>query len=332
MMDVIQPVGFSRFSLVRKSSLSVVIALCLLCACPAGQHSSSEKSSPVSASASDSQLLVVCTTSLLTDATKSIGGTKIRVSGLMGPGVDPHLYQARPSDMDLLAAADLIIYHGLHLEAKLADVLAAMGKSRPVLAAAEAALPAELLITAGGESGSPDPHVWFDVELWMRVCERIGRELALLDPENAQSYKESTAAYLLQLEDVHEYVSREAERVPDHLRYLITAHDAFGYFGHKYSFTVMGLQGISTEAEAGTGDVRQLTDFIVSHKLPAIFVESSVPVRSIEALVAAAAARGHKLVIGGELYSDALGAADGPAGNYPGMVRHNIDTIVRALR
>lgn len=290
-----------------------------------------ESQSPRNAGFTGELPVVVCTTGMLGDAVRQIGGEHVEVHALMGPGVDPHLYKARPSDMEQLARADLIVYHGLHLEAKLADVLEQMGKTRNVLAAAELAIPAADLLTPNGGGGMHDPHVWFDVSLWKPVCARIGEELGALDPARSAEYARRTSDYLATLDTLDQYVSQQAATVPEDKRVLVTAHDAFGYFGRKYGFTVVGLQGISTEAEAGTGDVQRLTDFIVERKLPAIFVESSVPVRNIEALLAAAEARGHTVRNGGELFSDALGADGTPAGTYDGMVRHNIDTIVAAL-
>lgn len=277
------------------------------------------------------KLQIVCTTGMLADAARIIGGDRVRVRGLMGPGVDPHLYKARPSDMELLAQADLIVYHGLHLEAKLAEVLDRLGESRPVLAAAQSAIPSAMLLSAEGSGSAPDPHVWFDVELWIPVCERIGKELATLDKAHAAEYAQRSADYREELEALHSYVNEQALKVPAAQRVLVTAHDAFNYFGRRYGYEVLGLQGISTEAEAGTGDVQRLTDFIVERRLPAIFVESSVPVRNIEALIAAAGARGHAVRVGGSLFSDALGDDGTPEGSYLGMVRHNIDTIVAAL-
>jgi manganese/zinc/iron transport system substrate-binding protein len=275
-------------------------------------------------------LRVVATTGMIADAAREIGGERVEVVGLMGPGVDPHLYKASEGDVRRLFRADVILFHGLHLEARMADVLEHMG-GRVLTVPVARAVDESLLMPSADYAGSYDPHIWFDVRLWMEATRAVRDALAQADPEHAGEYAERAERYRWELEALDGYVREQAMRVPEHLRVMITAHDAFGYFGRAYGFEVRGLQGLSTTAEAGTADVQGLASFIVERRVPAVFVESSIPTRTIEAVQAAVRARGHRVQIGGELYSDALGDAGTPAGRYTGMVRHNIDTIVGAL-
>ena len=276
------------------------------------------------------QLQVVATTGQIADAATIVGGEHVHVTGLMGPGIDPHLYVASEGDVSLLQEADVIFYNGLFLEAQMAEVLEQLGKRKTVTAVAEQIDPADLLEWEQ-YPGQYDPHVWFDVTLWMQVVEAIRDTYIEVDPDNAADYQANTDLYLAELEELDAYVREQAQRVPADKRVLITAHDAFHYFGRAYGFEVRGLQGISTATEASTADVRALADFIVERQIPAIFIESSVPVRNIEALQAAVAAQGFEVKIGGQLFSDALGDAESGGDTYVKMVRHNIDTIVTAL-
>ena len=273
---------------------------------------------------------VVTTTNLIGDLARRVGGDRVRVESLMGPGVDPHLYKASESDVRRLAEADLILYNGLHLEGKMGDILGKMGRGRPVLAVTEAMPEAELLDPPEYE-GLHDPHVWFDVGLWARTVEPVVEALSELSPADAATFRANGDAYRAELEALDAWVRSEIERIPPELRVLVTAHDAFGYFGRAYGVHVVGIQGISTLAEAGLRDVERVVDLVVEREIPAIFVESSVPRRTIEAVLAAARDRGHEVTIGGELYSDSLGAADGPEGTYEGAVRYNVSTIAGAL-
>lgn len=275
-------------------------------------------------------LRVVATTGMVGDAARRIGGEHVAVTTLMGPGVDPHLYKASEGDVRLLAEAGLILYNGLHLEGKMGDVLVKMARTRPVVAVSED-LPRDELREPPEMAGQYDPHVWFDVALWARTLAPIERELARLTPGQAATFAANRQAYEIELAELDAWVKERILTIPVEQRVLITAHDAFGYFGRRYGIRVVGLQGISTLAEAGLKDVERVVDEIVAKRIPAIFVESSVPRRAIEAVQSAVRSRGHEVVIGGQLFSDALGAADSPAGNYPGMVRANVDTIVRSL-
>jgi manganese/zinc/iron transport system substrate-binding protein len=289
--------------------------------------------SPTQATGSDpgdGPLRVVATIGQITDIARIVGGDHVQVVGLMGPGIDPHLYVASESDVDTLQQADIIFYNGLFLEAQMAEVLEQLGDRKTVTAVAEAIDPTDLLDWAQYED-QYDPHVWFDVTLWMQAVEAVRDTYIAEDPDNAADYEANTEAYLAELEELHAYVQEQAGRVPADQRVLITAHDAFHYFGRAYHFEVRGLQGISTATEAGTADVRDLANFIVERQIPAIFVETSVPARNIEALQAAVASQGYEVEIGGHLYSDAMGDAESGADSYILMVRHNIDTIVNAL-
>ncbi|MCM2269817.1 MAG: zinc ABC transporter substrate-binding protein [Thermoanaerobaculia bacterium] len=278
----------------------------------------------------DGKLRVVATTGMIGDLAARVGGERVEVATLMGPGVDPHLFKASESDVRRLAEADLILYNGLHLEGKMADVLVKMARSRPVVAVSET-IPQELLREPPEFAGQYDPHVWFDVSLWARAVEPIAAELATIDPAHADAYRRRADAARDELLALDRWAAERVASLPASRRVLVTAHDAFGYFGRRYGMQVVGLQGISTLAEAGVKDVERVVDTVVAARVPALFVESSVPRRAIEAVVAACADRGAAVRIGGELYSDALGPRDGPAGDYAGMVRHNVDTIVGAL-
>ncbi|MDU4959159.1 MAG: zinc ABC transporter substrate-binding protein [Sporomusaceae bacterium] len=287
--------------------------------------------SPAAPAQRGGKLTVVATTTMLTDLAKEIGGDYADVQGLMGAGIDPHLYKPSAGDVKKMSGARLIIYNGLHLEGKMGDVFEQMKKNGiATLAAAEAVDRAKLLESADFD-GNYDPHVWFNVELWIDAAAAVKQAMIAADPAHQTAYEQNAARYIEKLRDVHAYVQTEAARVPAQSRVLITAHDAFGYFGKTYGFEVKGLQGISTAAEAGAADVRELAAFIADHRIAAIFIESSVPKRSIEALQEAVKARGYEVGIGGELFSDSLGEAGKPEGTYIGTIRHNIDTIVKAL-
>lgn len=283
-----------------------------------------------SADVASRSIRVVTTVGMLTDVVAAVGGERVEVDGLMGPGVDPHLYKASAGDVTTMQKADLIVYNGLHLEGAMAELFERMGSATPTVAAAEAIDPARLAASADNPARH-DPHVWFDVSLWMEATRAVTEALVELDPTHAQDYRDRAGAYLARLEALDAYVKQRASELPPEQRVLITAHDAFHYFGAAYGFDVYGLQGISTVAEAGTSDLQRLADFIAERRIPAIFVESSVPRRAIEALQAAVEAKGFGVEIGGELFSDAMGSPGTPEGSYEGMVRHNIDTIVDAL-
>jgi len=276
------------------------------------------------------RLQVVTTVGMIRDVVENVGGRHVRVTGLMGAGVDPHLYKASEGDVRRLYRADVIFYGGLHLEAKMAEVLQEMGERTRSVAVAEA-IPPDSLLAPPQFAGAYDPHVWFDVRLWSMTVPRIAETLAAADPAHAADYRANARRYREELDALDRYVREQAARVPPERRVLVTAHDAFNYFGRAYGFQVRGLQGISTASEAGTADVQELADFIAERRIPAMFVESSIPRRNVEAVQEAVRARGWDVAIGGQLFSDAMGSPGTPEGTYVGMVRHNIDTIVGAL-
>ncbi len=278
------------------------------------------------------RLRVVTTTSMITDMVRIVGGGHIQVTGLMGPGVDPHLYRAKARDVTRLSTAGVIFYNGLHLEGKMGDVLEKLQQGGTMTVAVAEAIDRSKLLKPAEFEGAYDPHVWFDVTLWMEAVKLVETTLIDRDPDHKDAYHANARAYVKELGSLDQEVKAMAQGVPEDQRVLITAHDAFNYFGRAYGFEVRGLQGISTASEAGAADVRDLADFIVKRRIPAIFVESSVPVANIEAVVAACRSQGHTVKVGGELYSDALGTAGTPQGTYVGMVRHNITTIVTSLK
>ena len=276
-------------------------------------------------------LRVVATTGIIADTAARVAGPHARIEALMGPGVDPHLYKASENDVRRLAEADLVLYNGLHLEGKMGDILSKMGRNRPVVAVA-VDIPEDRLRTPPEFKGQHDPHVWFDVSLWVKTLGPIVRELSKLDPGHAAEFQANAAAFEKELLVLDGWVKGQIATIPAGQRVLVTAHDAFGYFGQRYGIDVIGLQGISTLSEAGLNDVDRVVQIVLDRQVKAIFVESSVPRRSIEAVQAAVASRGHQVAIGGQLYSDSLGGAGTPAGTYAGMVRANVETIVNALR
>ena len=278
----------------------------------------------------DGRLRVVATIGMISDIAERIGGERVHVEGLMGPGVDPHLYKASAGDVRRLARADLVLYNGLHLEAAMGEVLEEMGKRKLTVAVTDSIDRSRL--TAPPEfKGNYDPHVWFDVTLWMDAARAIRAALQRADPAHAAEYAQRGDDVLRDMANLDAWVRARAAELPQEKRVLITAHDAFNYFGRAYGFEVKGLQGISTASEAGTADVQRLAAEIARRRIPAVFVETSIPRRTIEAVQAAVRARGFMVEIGGLLHSDALGSAGTPEGNYVGMVRHNVNTIVTAL-
>ena len=278
----------------------------------------------------EGRLNVVTTTGMVRDVVENVGGEHVRVTALMGPGIDPHLYKASEGDVRRLFRADIVFYTGLHLEARMGEVLEEMGTRARTVAIGEA-VPAGRRLAPPEFEGAYDPHLWFDVGLWSLTVDTVAATLAAADPAHAADYRARAAAYRRALGELDAYVRAQAQRVPRETRVLITAHDAFNYFGRAYGFQVRGLQGISTASEAGTADVQALAAFIAERRIPAVFVESSIPRRTIEAVREAVRARGFDVQIGGSLYSDAMGNPGTPQGTYDGMVRHNIDTIVGAL-
>lgn len=275
---------------------------------------------------------VVVTTTLIADLVKAIGDDHINVQALMGPGVDPHLYKASAGDVKLMKNANMVIYNGLHLEGKMGDVFENIEDGEKTVIAVSDFIDEELFIDFVTNPGNYDPHIWFDVSIWKTAAKGVAEELKKLDNENEDLYNENLKSYLEQLDELETYIRSRINELPEDKRILITAHDAFNYFGNAYGFEVRGLQGISTASEAGTSDVRDLANYIVDKKIKAIFVESSVPRKSIEALQEAVRAQGSEVGIGGELYSDSTGDIGTNAETYIGTFRSNIDTIIDALK
>lgn len=279
----------------------------------------------------DDKIKAVTTIGMITDIVENVGKDKVSVQGLMGSGVDPHLYKATEGDVTRLSEADIIFYNGLHLEARMGEVLEKLGEMKKTVAVTDY-IGKEALLDFPAYPGQYDPHVWFDVSMWISAVEKVRDSLIDIDPDNGEEYGNNAEHYISQLEGLGSYVRSKAGEVPEQQRVLVTAHDAFQYFGKAYGFEVLGLQGISTESEAGTKDVQDLVNFIVERKIKAIFVETSIPERNIKAVQEAAQSKGWDVKIGGYLYSDAMGDEGTFEGTYIGMVTHNIDTISGALR
>ena len=279
----------------------------------------------------DDAIRVTTTVGMVSDAIRNIGGDRVDVTALMGPGIDPHLYAPGASDIEALSEADIIFYVGLELEGRMADTLEGVSRMDiPTIAVGEN-IPEDELLASQQYENAPDPHIWFSVPLWKLAVDAARDALIEHYPDDVEQFETNAAAYQEQLDELDAYVREQAETVPEELRILVTAHDAFGYFGSEYGFEVRGIQGISTSTEAGAGDIQDLADYIVERQIPAIYVESSVPPATIEALQEACRSRDWDVQIGGELFSDAMGEDGTPEGTYIGMVTHNIDTIVGGL-
>jgi manganese/zinc/iron transport system substrate-binding protein len=267
---------------------------------------------------------------MIADAARAIGGEEVEVQALMGPGVDPHGYRQTRSDIAAMVRADLTLWHGLRLEAQMEGFMAELGQRRPVVAVAEA-LPRENLLAHDLHPDRFDPHVWMDPALWSGVSLAIEAALIAARPAAAAGFAARGAAWRAEAEALDAYASAVLATVPADARVLVTAHDAFRYFGRAYGWEVRGLQGISTESEAGVARVSELVDLLVARRIAAVFVESSVSDRALRALVEGAAAQGHAVRIGGQLYSDAMGPEGSYEGTWPGMIDHNVTTIAAAL-
>ena len=275
-------------------------------------------------------ITVVTTTSMIADAARQVGGDRVAVTALMGPGVDPHAYRQTRSDIAAMLRADAVLWHGLYLEAQLEEFLLDLGDHKRVFAVGEAA-PRDKLIAHDDYSNRFDPHVWMDPSLWRSVVGAVRDALSEIDPDGAEVYADGATRHLAELETLNAYAAARLATVPAEQRVLVTAHDAFNYFGRAFDFEVLGIQGISTESEAGLRQIEDLVDTIVSRGVTAVFVESSVSSRNVQALIEGAAARGHTVTIGGELFSDAMGRSGTYEGTYIGMIDHNVTGIARAL-
>ncbi len=276
------------------------------------------------------QVQVVTTTGMIADLVENIGKEFVDVTSLMGPGVDPHLYRASEGDVRRLSNADIIFYNGLHLEAKMGEVLEKMGATQTVVAVTNRIKSIELLQSEAYPELN-DPHVWFDVRLWSLTIDVVRDTLIEKDPKNKDFYTKNAAALHQTFRKLDADIRKDLETIPEENRVLVTAHDAFAYFGQAYDLDVRGLQGMNTQAEAGARDVQDLARFIVTEKVPAIFVETSISDKHLVAVQKAVESRGGSVVIGGSLYSDAMGLPGTEEGTYQGMVRHNVKQIVNAL-
>lgn len=278
------------------------------------------------------KIQIVTTTTMITDLVKNIAGDVVEVNGLMGAGVDPHLYKASAGDVTKLSNADIIFYNGLHLEGKLVEVFEKMGSDQVTQVALGEKLDTQGLIGSDYFASNYDPHVWFNIQYFKQFTEEVVGTLSRKLPQHKSLFEANGKTYLEELTTLEREVKETIAMLPKEKRILVTAHDAFNYFGQRYDFNVVGLQGLSTATEAGVQDVQRLSQFIIDNKVKAIFVESSVPQRTIEALQEAVRAKGQQVKIGGSLYSDALGDSGTVEGTYLGMFRYNVNTIVNALR
>lgn len=279
----------------------------------------------------EDRIPITVTVGMIADIVRNIGGDLVDVTALMGPGVDPHVYKPTAGDVARLDRAEIIFYGGLTLEGRMEETFEKIDRGGKPTYAVSDAIPVERLHLLEGSSHY-DPHIWFDVTLWQLAVDSVRDHLIQHYPEHAEPFTANAATYRAQLDDLHTYVQQQTATIPEGQRVLITAHDAFGYFGRQYGYEVRGVQGISTATEAGTRDIQDLVDFIVARQIPAMFVESSVSPTTIEAVKAASRDRGWNVIVGGELYSDAMGESGTPEGTYIGMVTWNIDTIATALR
>lgn len=276
-------------------------------------------------------LAVLATTGMIGDLVREIGGERVRVEVLMGAGVDPHLYRATREDVAKMLRADVVFYNGLLLEGKMSDAFVRVARAgKPVYAVTEL-LPEETLIEPDGAEGLFDPHVWMDPRAWSRAAELIAATLARHDPDGTASFERSLRALLARITALDAYAEQALATIPERQRVLVTAHDAFNYFARRYAIEVEGIQGLSTESEAGVRRIQELVALLVERRIPAVFVETSVSDRNVLALIEGAAARGHRVVVGGALFSDAMGEPGSYEGTYIGMIDHNVTTIARAL-
>jgi len=277
------------------------------------------------------KIMVTTTTNVVTDLVENIGGEYVHVTGLMGPGVDPHLYRPSASDVKKLQDADIVFYNGLDLEGKMGDIFVKIGREGTAVWAVSENIPRESLLSLD-DAGHFDPHIWWDAKLWMEAAKVVAIGLSEYDPENSKTYESNLKEYLTNLEYLNQDILEKMSSIPQEQRVLVTAHDAFQYFGHAYGLEEMAIQGWSTDSEAGIREIQNLADEITERKIKAVFVETSISPATIEALTAAVQDKGHNVVIGGKLFSDAIGEKGSSKGTYVGAFTHNVETIVSALK
>lgn len=322
----------------RSSSVALALlcalfsAMIFLCGCDqTAAVGGSSASTPARSTSPDGPYTIVATTAMIADIVKNVAGDRAKVTSLMRTGVDPHLYRATRSDMAAMLQADVVFYNGLNLEGRMSDAFVKVATAgKPVYAITEL-LDESYLLEPEGFEGHYDPHVWMDPNGWMKATDVVVEKLAGFDPPYADRYRASGDAFKLELKKLDEYARQALNSIPQERRVLVTAHDAFNYFARAYDLQVQGIQGISTDSQAGMRQIESLIELIVTRKVPAVFTESSVPPKNIQALVEGSKARGHDVRIGGELFSDAMGADGTYEGTYIGMLDHNITTIVRSL-
>jgi manganese/zinc/iron transport system substrate-binding protein len=312
---------------------SVLIAMLVVFALPGCEKQAAESTATDAAGGgvSDGPYSIVCTVGMVTDAVRNIVGDRAEVTGLMGSGVDPHLYKPTRSDVERLLESDVIFYNGLLLEGKMTDSLIRAATAGKKVHAVTELLDEQYLLEPAEFDGLYDPHVWMDPSAWSQAIEVVRDSLIEFDPDGTDVYTANAEAYLAEVKALDDYAVEVMASVPEPQRVLVTAHDAFNYFGRRFGYEVVGIQGLSTESEAGVQDIEKLVDLLVERSIGAVFIESTVSERNINALVAGARARGHTVVIGGELFSDAMGADGTYEGTYLGMIDHNVTTIARAL-
>jgi manganese/zinc/iron transport system substrate-binding protein len=274
---------------------------------------------------------VTTTVGMITDIVRQVAGEKAKVIGIIGEAVDPHLYRPGTNDVALLMSADVVFYSGLLLEGKMADTLVNVASSVHHVHQVTRLIDEKYLLEPEAFGGHPDPHVWMDVQAWMKAVEVVAQKLSAYDPTNSVMYEANSRAYTAELEKLDRYAKQAIATIPKAQRIMITAHDAFNYFGRAYDVEVLGIQGLSTESEAGLERINRLVDLIVERDVKAVFVESSVPDKYIRALIEGADHRGRQVSKGGTLFSDAMGPPGTYEGTYLGMIDHNVTTVARAL-
>lgn len=306
----------------------VLVATAMIAGCaPAEPEQGGRSDAELPAYSGAYPIRAIATVGMVADLVRRVGGEQVEVTALMGPGVDPHLYKATRDDVQTILGGDIIFYCGLMLEGRMSDTLRKIGRRKPVVPVAER-FDRSLRI---GSAGHADPHVWMDVSLWSRCLDVVTDTLVRFDPKNAEAYRARAETYKMELTELHDFGKRAIATIPESQRVLITSHDAFQYFGRAYGIEVQGIQGISTESEAGLRRINELVDLMVERKIRAVFVETSVPRKNVEAIVEGVRSRGHRIVIGGELFSDAMGPSGTYEGTYIGMLDHNITLVTRAL-
>lgn len=313
--------------------LAVALGTVAGCDSVTDDHSHVEPETQVEPFAGEYPIKVVSTTGPITEAVRRIGGSHVKVTGLMGPGIDPHLFRAAPQDVERLQEADVIFYNGLHLEGRIADILAGLKKTKTVVAITDQLVEKNdpRLRTPPEFDGFHDPHVWHDAILWTDCLEYLTEQMQKVDPDHAADYKRNGDDYIAEITATDDYCRNQIAAIPEERRLLVTAHDAFGYFSSAYGLETQPLKGVSTEDEVEIGRLDDVIGLLIQRDIPAVFVESAVSPRIVRALIEPCEAQGHKLNIGGELYADALGPPGTDAETYNGMLRSNVDTIVTAL-